>query len=185
MLVTPTTVPGVLLIEPEVLGDSRGYFVETWQKDRYCEAGLPASFVQDNLSFSRRGVLRGLHLQHPNGQAKLVTVLDGEVFDVAVDVRAGSPHFGRWTSVVLSGANMRQIYLPEGFAHGFCVTSETALFMYKCTGVYSPQSELGVAYDDPDLSIVWPVDRPTVSPKDQRHPRLRDIDPVRLPKYAA
>ena len=184
MIVTATPLPGVLVIEPQIFGDSRGYFLETWHEARYREAGIPVSFVQDNVSFSRRGVLRGLHLQHPNGQAKLVTVLEGEVFDVAVDVRVGSPHFGKSASVTLSGDSKRQLFIPQGFAHGFCVTSETALFTYKCSDLYSPAAELGIRYDDPDLAIAWPVAEPTVSPKDAGYPRLRDVDPGRLPKYA-
>jgi dTDP-4-dehydrorhamnose 3,5-epimerase len=185
MIVTPTPLPGVLVVDPQVFGDSRGFFVETWQEARYRDAGIGLPFVQDNVSFSRRGVLRGLHLQHPGDQAKLVTVLEGEVFDVAVDVRIGSPHFGKSTSVTLSGANKRQLFIPRGFAHGFCVTSETALFMYKCSDLYSPGTELGILYSDPDLGIAWPISDPTVSDKDGRYPRLRDVDPGRLPKYAA
>jgi dTDP-4-dehydrorhamnose 3,5-epimerase len=184
MIVPPTPLPGVLIVEPQIFGDARGFFVETWQAARYHQAGISAEFVQDNVSFSRRGVLRGLHLQHPNGQDKLVTVLEGEVFDVAVDVRVGSPHFGKSTFVMLSGENKRQLFIPRGFAHGFCVTSETALFMYKCSDLYSPGTELGVIYDDPDLAIAWPIAAAAVSEKDSRYPRLRDIDPGRLPKYA-
>jgi len=183
MIVTPTPLPGVLVVEPKMFGDGRGYFLETWQEARYREAGIPAEFVQDNVSFSRRGVLRGLHFQHPGDQAKLVTVLEGEVFDVAVDVRVGSPHFGKSTSVVLTGASKRQLFIPRGFAHGFCVTSDTALFMYKCSDPYSPSTEMGVAHGDPDLAIAWPIADPAVSEKDSRYPRLRDIDPARLPRY--
>jgi dTDP-4-dehydrorhamnose 3,5-epimerase len=184
MNVTPTSLPGVMVLEPQVFGDPRGFFVETWHQARYREAGIPVSFVQDNVSFSRRGVLRGLHLQHPGGQDKLVTVLEGEVFDVAVDVRVGSPHFGRWTGVTLSGKDKRQLFVPKGFAHGFCVTSETALFMYKCSDVYSPSTEIGILYNDADLAITWPIADPALSQKDAVHPRLRDVDPSRLPKYA-
>jgi dTDP-4-dehydrorhamnose 3,5-epimerase len=185
MIVTPTALPGVLIIEPKVFGDPRGFFFETWHEARYREAGISVPFVQDNVSFSRRGVLRGLHLQHPGDQAKLVTVLEGEVFDVAIDVRVGSPDFGKPASVTLSGENKRQFFIPQGFAHGFCVTSETALFMYKCSDVYSPSTEMGIAYGDPDLAIRWPIANPTVSEKDSHYPRLRDIDPGRLPKYSA
>ncbi len=139
MHVIDTPLPGVRIIEPKVFGDSRGFFMETWQQARYAEAGLPERFVQDNLSYSQRGVLRGLHFQNPNGQGKLVYVLQGEVFDVAVDVRLGSPTFGQSVSVLLSADNKRQFYVPPGFAHGFCVTSETALFTYKCTELYAPK----------------------------------------------
>jgi dTDP-4-dehydrorhamnose 3,5-epimerase len=183
MIVTPTTLPGVVVVEPKIFGDERGFVLETWNQARYGEAGIPVSFVQDNVSFSRRGVLRGLHLQHPGDQAKLVTVLEGEVFDVAVDVRVGSPHFGKSTSVVLSGESKRQLFIPRGFAHGFCVTSETALFVYKCSDPYSPSTEFGITYDDPDLAIAWPIAAPALSEKDSRYPRLRDVDPARLPKY--
>src|SRR5262245_53963323 len=136
MNITETELPGVLLIEPKVLGDARGFFVETYHAQRYRQAGLDVGFVQDNLSYSRRGTLRGLHYQNPHPQGKLVYVLQGDVFDVAVDIRAGSPTFGRWLGTVLSADNRRQLYVPPGFAHGFCVTSETALLAYKCTDFY-------------------------------------------------
>jgi dTDP-4-dehydrorhamnose 3,5-epimerase len=148
MIVTPTPLPGVLVVEPKIFGDSRGFFLETWHAERYREAGIAASFVQDNVSFSRRGVLRGLHFQRPNDQAKLVAVLEGEVFDVAIDVRVGSPHFGKSTSVVLSGENKRQIFIPEGFAHGFCVLSESADVFYKCSDFYHPGDERAVLWND-------------------------------------
>jgi len=160
MRVLPTDLPGVLILEPKIFADERGFFLELWNYVRYDEAGLGAAYVQDNVSLSQTGVLRGLHLQNPKTQAKLVTVLQGEVFDVAVDVRVGSPTFGKWTSVLLSGDNKRQLYIPEGFAHGFCVTSETALFMYKCSDFYAPDAEVGIAWNDPDLAIRWPVDKP-------------------------
>jgi dTDP-4-dehydrorhamnose 3,5-epimerase len=183
MRIIPTELPGVTLFEPRVFGDARGYFLETWNRERYGKAGVPADFVQDNASLSSRGVLRGLHFQNPRTQAKLVTVLQGEVYDVAVDIRRGSPHFGRWVGVVLSGENKRQLYIPAGFAHGFCVTSETALFTYKCTEFYAPECERGIAWNDPDLGIRWPVDQPTLSPKDAAYPRLRDADRSILPGY--
>jgi len=157
MRVTETELPGVLLIEPAVFGDERGYFLETWSAARYPANGVPVSFVQDNLSKSRQGTLRGLHLQHPHGQAKLVYVVTGEVFDVAVDVRVGSPTFGRWYGTTLSETNKRQIYIPTGFAHGFCVTSNEAIFAYKCSDGYHPEAELTIAYDDPDIGVRWPV----------------------------
>ena len=184
MKVRETPLPGVLMVEPEVFGDGRGLFFETYRAQRYAEAGIPASFVQDNVSLSERGVLRGLHLQNPNPQGKLIYVLQGEVFDVAVDVRVGSPTFARWTGTVLSGENKLQLYVPEGFAHGYCVLSETALFAYKCTDVYTPASELSIIWNDPAIGIEWPVDGPLLSPRDAAAPRLGDIDPGRLPRYA-
>ncbi|HVZ35223.1 MAG TPA: dTDP-4-dehydrorhamnose 3,5-epimerase [Polyangiaceae bacterium] len=184
MEVIAQEIPDVLLIKPKVFGDERGYFVETYQTERYATAGMRAPFVQDNMSRSRHGTLRGLHLQEPHGQGKLVTVLEGEVFDVAVDVRMGSPYFGRWVAAWLSAQNHHQMYIPPGFAHGFCVTSEHALFSYKCTELYHPESELGVAYNDPELAITWPVATPLVSGKDQQNAPLSQIDRAKLPRYA-
>lgn len=178
-----TDLPELVVIEPKIFGDARGYFFESWNLARYREAGLPAEFVQDNLSQSSRGVLRGLHFQEPKAQGKLVTVLSGEVFDVAVDIRVGSPRFGKIATVTLSGESKRQIYIPPGFAHGFCVLSETALFMYKCTELYAPEAEGGIIWNDPDLGIPWPIDEPTLSVKDAKYARLRDLDPKRLPAY--
>lgn len=183
MRVAPTTLAPVLLIEPRVFGDARGYFFETWQLARYDEQGVPAKFVQDNVSRSQRGILRGLHLQEPFGQGKLVQVLDGEVFDVAVDVRVGSPTFGRWVGERLSSDNHRQLYVPEGFAHGFCVLSESALLQYKCTELYHPETELSVAWNDPALAIAWPVTDPVLSPKDAAAKPLAEIARERLPRY--
>src|SRR3954462_2298556 len=148
MQVTNTELAGVLLIEPKVFGDERGYFLETWAAERYRQAGVSAEFIQDNLSKSRRGTLRGLHLQHPHGQAKLVYVVTGEVYDVAVDVRVGSPTFLGWYRTFLSEANKRQLFIPSGYAHGFCVTSDEAIFAYKCSDGYHPETELTIAYDD-------------------------------------
>jgi dTDP-4-dehydrorhamnose 3,5-epimerase len=176
-------IPGLLIIEPKVFGDERGFFMESYSRDRYAEAGVPAEFVQDNLSLSARGILRGLHLQHPNDQGKLCSVLQGEVFDVAVDVRVGSPTFGQWEGVTLSAENKRQFYVPPGFAHGFCVLSERALFSYKCTDFYSAESEIGVIWNDPDLGIEWPIDAPRLSAKDGENLRLKDIPPTQLPQY--
>ena len=179
-----TEIPGVLLIEPAVFGDDRGWFVETWQQERYAEQGMPSSFVQDNQAFSQRGVLRGLHLQYPHGQGKLVQVISGEVFDVAVDVRRGSPYFGRWVGVTLSDKNRHQFYVPEGFAHGYCVISDEALFSYKCTDNYHPETQLAIRWDDPELAIEWPLDGdPILSDKDQDAPSLRDVPADRLPPY--
>lgn len=183
MKITAMNLPEVLLVEPQRFGDARGYFIETWREERYRAAGINLSFVQDNLSRSTRGILRGLHLQHPNDQGKLVYVLVGEVFDVAVDVRVGSPNFGKWTGALLSADDHRQLWIPPGFAHGFCVTSETALFAYKCTAPYSAADELGVAWNDPALAIPWPVAEPQLSAKDKFLPRLADIDPARLSRY--
>jgi dTDP-4-dehydrorhamnose 3,5-epimerase len=184
MRVVPLEIPGLLLVEPDVLGDARGFFVETYNRARYAEAGIGAEFVQDNLSRSRRGVLRGLHFQHPHDQAKLVTVFDGEVFDVAVDIRVGSPTFGKHVAVALSGENKRQLYIPKGFAHGFCVVSETALFTYKVDDFWARDCEGGVLFDDPAIGIAWPAPAPLLSDKDKRYPRLSDVDPKRLPKYS-
>lgn len=181
--VSETELPGVLLVEPAVFGDERGFFLETWSAARYREHGIAVDFVQDNLSKSRQGTLRGLHLQHPNAQGKLVYVITGEVFDVAVDVRVGSPTFGRWFGTVLSESNKRQLYIPPGYAHGFCVTSPEALFAYKCSEGYRPDAELTIAYDDPRLGVRWPVSSPTLSKKDIAGKRLEEIDPARLPRF--
>ena len=183
MKITSMSLPEVLLIEPGRFGDARGYFMETWHQERYAAAGIKLAFVQDNLSRSAHGILRGLHLQHPNAQGKLVYVLEGEAFDVAVDVRVGSPNFGKWTGAHLSSEDHRQLWIPPGFAHGFCVTSETAMFAYKCTALYSVADELGVAWNDPALAISWPVAEPRLSAKDAALPRLAELDPARLPRY--
>ncbi len=186
LTITQTALPGVLLIEPRIFRDARGHFLETWSRARYAAAGLDVGFVQDNLSYSTRGVLRGLHYQHPAGLGKLVGVARGAVFDVAVDIRRGSPTFGRWAGAVLSGENGRQMYIPPGFAHGFLVTSaEGALFSYKCTEPYRPQDEGVVLWDDPDLGIDWPASAPLLAPKDARAPRLAEIPADRLPSYEA
>lgn len=184
MKVDTTSLPGVLLIEPRVFMDARGWFQEVWQSQRYQDLGLPSQFVQDNLSYSSYGTLRGLHYQYPHAQGKLVYVISGEILDVAVDVRVGSPTFGRTCEVVLSSDNKRQLYIPEGFAHGFCVTSATALVIYKCTELYTPAAEGGVLWNDPDLAIRWPVPTPTLSEKDQRYRPLRDIAHELLPRYS-
>jgi len=183
MKVAAASIPGLLIIEPSVHGDDRGFFMESYSRDRYAEAGLPSEFVQDNLSLSAKGILRGLHLQHPNAQGKLCFVLEGEVFDVAVDARRGSPTFGQWEGVTLSSENKRQLYVPPGFLHGFCVLSERALFSYKCTEFYSAPGEVGVAWDDPEIGIKWPIESPLLSAKDQQNPRLRDIPVDTLPRY--
>ncbi|MEW6698642.1 MAG: dTDP-4-dehydrorhamnose 3,5-epimerase [Bacillota bacterium] len=182
MKLMETRLPGVVIIEPRVFNDSRGFFMEIWQQERYQQAGISAGFVQDNLSFSTKGVLRGLHFQNPNTQGKLVCVLQGEVFDVAVDIRVGSPTFGQWVGVLLSADNMRQLYIPEGFAHGFCVLSDTALFTYKCTDYYNPATEGGIIWNDPDINIDWPLEEPVLSKKDINFPQLRNIAANRLPR---
>lgn len=183
MQIFETDLPGVQIIEPKVFGDQRGFFMETWNQDRYAAAGINATFVQDNISLSKKGILRGLHFQNPNTQGKLVYVLEGEVFDVIVDIRLGSPTFGRSVSIVLSADNKHQVYIPPGFAHGFCVTSDTALFAYKCTDKYNPQAEGSVLWNDPDLDIQWPIASPELSAKDAQGIRLVDFSKDRLPIY--
>ncbi|AGA28145.1 dTDP-4-dehydrorhamnose 3,5-epimerase [Singulisphaera acidiphila] len=178
-----TRLQGPVMIEPRIFRDERGYFLETWNQSRSGDPGIPSDFVQDNLSRSAKGVLRGLHYQHPAAQGKLVMVLQGEVYDVAVDIRVGSPTFGQWMGLTLSSADHRQLYIPPGFAHGFVVTSEFAVFMYKCTNFYRPEFEGSVAWDDPDLAIEWPVSSPILAAKDRDAPRLRAIPPDRLPAW--
>lgn len=169
-------------MEPDVFSDERGFFLETWNSTRYEVAGIKGSFVQDNVSFSKKGALRGLHFQYPQSQGKLIQVLSGEVLDVAVDIRKDSPTFGQWISEVLSDVNHRQMYIPSGFAHGYCVTSETAIFSYKCTDFYNPRCEGGIIWNDPDINIDWPMEEPILSPKDADYPRLKDIRPEKLPQ---
>lgn len=165
----------VLVIEPDVYGDDRGFFLETWQRDRYAEAGVGGPFVQDNHSRSARGVLRGLHFQMPRPQGKLVQVLRGEVFDVAVDVRIGSPTFGRWAGCRLSDDDHHQMWVPEGFAHGFLALSDRADFHYKCTDFYAPEAERTLRWDDPDVGVDWPIDGPVVSEKDAGGASLEEL----------
>jgi len=181
MKIIPTSLKGLLIVEPKVFQDSRGYFMETYHQERYRESGIDPCFVQDNLSHSVQGTLRGLHYQIKHAQAKLVQVISGEIYDVAVDVRPESGTFGKWASVHLSDANKQQLFIPEGFAHGFCVISKTALFSYKCSDVYSPQDERGVLWSDPDIGIDWPVKNPIISKKDRQYPCLFDILPENLP----
>ena len=182
MEVTQTELSGVIVVQPRVFQDERGFFAETWNQSRWKEAGLPVDFVQDNLSFSVRGVLRGLHFQNPYPQGKLVYVLRGEVFDVVVDVRKGSPTFGEWVGCSLSADNHTQVFIPGGFAHGFCVTSDSALLAYKCTELYRRETEGSVRWNDPDIGIDWPIEKPTLSEKDAESPLLKDVDAERLPK---
>lgn len=183
MQIIQTEIPDVLIIEPKMFGDQRGFFLETFQSERYAAAGIRQPFVQDNLSRSAYGVLRGLHLQNPRSQGKLVTVLRGKVLDVAVDVRIGSPTFGRHVSVVLTDENRRQFWVPRGFAHGFVVLSDTADFFYKCDEFYSPDNETVVLWNDPELAIDWGIDAPQLSARDAAGRRLTDI--ATLPKYGA
>ncbi len=183
MRVTPTAIPEVLHVEPKVFGDARGFFVETFNAARYAEHGIAAPFLQDNASRSAPGILRGLHLQNPHAQGKLVWVLEGSVLDVAVDVRVGSPTFGQHVTQQLYAERKNQLWIPPGFAHGFCVLEGPALFVYKCTERYHPEAEIAVLWDDPDLGIAWPVAEPLLSDKDRNGLRLRDIDPARLPPW--
>lgn len=175
MRVLQTGLDGVVVIEPTVHRDDRGFFAETYHAERYAEAGVTATFVQDNHSRSERGTLRGLHAQLVRPQAKLVRVLQGAIWDVAVDIRRGSPGFGRWVGVRLSGENFRQLYVPPGFAHGFCVLSDVVHVEYKCTDFYDPGDEIGLAWNDPDVGIEWPVSDPVISEKDRRLPSLKDL----------
>ena len=175
MNVRETKLEGVLLIEPKIWGDPRGWFVELFHAERYAQHGMPRSFVQDNASASTRGVLRGLHFQKPRTQGKLVFPLEGEIWDVAVDLRRGSKTFGQWFGASLAAEKKQQIWVPAGFAHGFVVTSERAVVMYKCTDVYDSKAEWGIRWDDPDLAIEWPVKTPVLSDKDKVYPRLKDL----------
>lgn len=185
MKMTETDLPGCLVFEPRVFEDERGSFFESFNADRLAERGLQPKFVQGNVSTSSRGVLRGLHYQWPNPQGKYVSVVEGEVWDVAVDIRRGSPTFGRWTAVVLSAENRRHLWIPEGFAHGFVTLSERAVFTYLCTATYDAAADANIRWDDADLAIDWPVSEPQLSPKDARAPLLRDVPQERLPDYVA
>lgn len=182
MRITTVDIPGVLVIEPKIFQDSRGLFVETYHAQRYTEAGIAQQFVQDNYSRSVRGTLRGLHFQEPHAQGKLVMAVEGAVYDVVVDIRKGSPSFGKWYGVELSAENMRQIYVPPGCAHGFCVVTDQAAFLYKCTDFYSLKDERGILWSDPALGIMWPMSDPLLSLKDQTNPTLAQIG-NELPPY--
>jgi dTDP-4-dehydrorhamnose 3,5-epimerase len=175
-----TKLPGVLILEPRRFRDDRGTFFESFNSGTFARAGLPTQFVQDNVSFSEPGVLRGLHYQLPNAQGKLASVLRGEVFDVVLDIRKGSPTFGKWIGITLSFENGRQLYVPEGFAHGFLVTGDCAVFHYKCTALYDAKSEGSIAWDDPTIGIAWPRKDVRLSPKDAAAPRLADVADDRL-----
>ncbi|RME60787.1 dTDP-4-dehydrorhamnose 3,5-epimerase [Candidatus Parcubacteria bacterium] len=184
MKVIETELPGVLIIEPQVYEDARGFFLESFHAERYAKFGIPGAglrFVQDNHSRSRKGVLRGLHFQLKQPQGKLVSVARGRVFDVVADVNPDSASFGRWVGVELSDENHRQMWIPPGYAHGFFVLSDVADFQYKCTAFYDPDSDAGVAWNDPDLAINWPVSKPLLSARDQALPRLKDAPRDRLP----
>jgi dTDP-4-dehydrorhamnose 3,5-epimerase len=180
-----TSLPGAVIIEPAVFGDHRGYFYESYNKAAYAEVGIHASFVQSNVSRSARGVLRGLHYQWPNPQGKLVSVLEGEVYDVAVDVRLGSPNFGKWAGVMLTAENKRHFWIPEGFAHGFCVLSENATFAYQCTALYDRAADAGIRWDDAAIGIDWPMSDPALSEKDATASFLAEVPIARLPEYKA
>lgn len=178
-----TSLPGVILIQPDVYRDPRGLFIETYHQRAYSESGIGKSFVQDNYSRSRLNTLRGLHYQLQNPQGKIVYVISGEIYDVAVDIRRGSPAFGKWTAARLSSENRHQVFIPEGFAHGFCVLSDSADVIYKCTDFYSPGDAYGIAWSDPQIAVDWPVDAPFLSDKDLRNPELSDIPETLLPVY--
>lgn len=185
MKVIPLDLPGILLIEPRLFKDSRGYFLETYQAQRYSDNGIVAGFVQDNLSFSHRGVVRGLHYQLLQPQGKLVTVIQGEVVDLVVDIRPDSPHFGQWSKNTLSAENHRQLYVPPGFAHGFAVISATATVLYKVTDYYHPGDEYGIIWNDASLGIDWPLTEAILSDKDREFPPLKDVPEALLPKMTA
>lgn len=179
----PTDLPGVLLVEPQVYGDERGFFMEIYRLERFAEAGIDLPFVQDNHSASSRGVLRGLHYQQPHPQGKLLRCIAGAIFDVAVDIRQGSPTFGRWVGYDLTADNRRQLWIPPGFAHGFCVTSERAEVVYKCTEVWRQKFDRSIRWDDPAIGIEWPISTPTLSAKDAAAPTLAEAS--ELPEFEA
>lgn len=183
MKVIETNLPGCVIIEPTVHGDERGYFYEAWNAERFAAHGLPHQFVQSNVSASSQGVLRGLHYQWPKPQGKLVSLLEGEVYDVAVDIRRGSPHFGRWTAAILSADNKRHFWIPEGFAHGFAVLSERAVFSYLCTAAYDREADASIRWNDAAFAIDWPISTPVLSSKDERAPWLEEVPAERLPIY--
>lgn len=185
MKIVETDLPGCLILEPQVFGDDRGFFYESFNRDKLAALGLDLQFVQGNVSRSMRGVLRGLHYQWPKPQGKLVSVLEGEVWDVAVDIRRGSPTFGQWSAVVLTAENKRHFWIPEGFAHGFAVLSEQATFTYLCTQTYDRDADASIRWNDATLAIDWPLGAPLLSDKDARAPFLEDIHEERLPTYPA
>jgi dTDP-4-dehydrorhamnose 3,5-epimerase len=180
-----TDLPGVVIIEPDVFGDDRGFFMEAYHAEKYAALGITCAFVQDNLSFSAQGTLRGLHYQLPFSQAKLVWVITGAVLDVAVDIRRGSPTFGHWVAEILSEENRRRLFIPRGFAHGFCVLSPSAHFMYKCDALFHPEADRGLRWDDPAIAVEWPLSDPVLSSKDACLPFLSEIPEDLLPRYDA
>lgn len=182
MKVIETELPGVRIIEPQIFADSRGHFFEAYHQEKFAKLGILATFVQENHSASRRGVLRGLHYQLLHPQAKLCRVVRGEVFDVVADIRLGSPTFGRWTGVVLSAGNRREVFIPRGFAHGFVARSEESEFIYMCDDFYHPEDECGVIWNDPQLAINWNIDQPELTPRDASYPSLSGIAEDRLPR---
>jgi dTDP-4-dehydrorhamnose 3,5-epimerase len=184
MKIVQTSLPGAVVIEPQVFGDARGFFYESYNKAKYVAAGIASDFVQSNVSRSSKGVLRGLHYQWPNPQGKLVSVLEGEVYDVAVDIRRGSPTFGQWAGVMLTAENHRHFWIPEGFAHGFCVLSDHATFSYQCSALYDAKADASVHWNDASLGIDWPISAPQLSEKDLKAPLLADIPADRLPLFA-
>ena len=183
MRIKETILPEVLIIEPKIFEDARGHFLEIYQHKRYVTQNITEQFVQDNVSYSKKNVLRGLHYQLHNSQAKLVMVLEGRIFDVSVDIRRGSPNFGKWFGTVLSSHNYQQVYIPQGFAHGFCVLSETAKILYKCTDYYAPSDERGIIWNDSTLAIEWQILEPVLSQKDAAFPSLNEIPPGELPAF--
>ncbi len=183
MKIIDTSLKDLLIIAPEIFEDNRGFFMESFHKKKYADGGIFNDFVQDNMSCSVQGTLRGLHYQLPHLQAKIVQVLEGSVIDVCVDIRVGSPTFGKWFKIELSNKNKKQIYIPRGFAHGFCVLSKYAIMMYKCDAFYYPEYDRGILWSDPDLGIEWPVDNPILSDKDMKYSCLKDLNPDELPLY--
>jgi dTDP-4-dehydrorhamnose 3,5-epimerase len=180
---TKTALPDVFLIEPDVFKDDRGFFMETYHQRKYAEGGIGQVFIQDNYSHSRYGILRGLHYQLKNAQGKLILVITGEIFDIVVDIRLGSPKFGQWLGTYLSAENRRQIFVPEGFAHGFIVLSDSVDVIYKCTDFYNPGDEYGIFWADPTIGIDWPIRNPILSDKDSKNPKLREIPEEHLPAF--
>jgi len=181
MNIITTSLEGILIVEPKAFSDRRGFFMETYNQNRYFKAGIDSIFVQDNLSYSVKGTVRGLHFQVRHPQAKLVQVLTGEIFDVVVDIRPGSVTFGKWIGIHLSDKNRHQLFIPEGFAHGICILSESAHLLYKCSDFYVPDDEGGIIWSDPDIGIKWPVDNPIISEKDSLYPKLSELTDKQLP----
>jgi len=178
-----TSLPGVCELRPKVIRDARGFFMETYHRAKFAELGITDSFVQDNHSFSTKGILRGFHYQLHHPQAKLCRVVEGEALDVAVDIRLGSPHFGKWTGVLLSAGRQNEIYIPAGFAHAFLALTDTVQFLYKCSDFYDGSDEYGVLWSDPDLNIVWDITDPLISDKDSKYSKPADVPPEFLPRY--